>query len=82
MNAMILLWVLLAILDAGLWVAGVVMPLGETGRYRVLAIASILLVVLAGFILGWGWTLSLAAVMLWIAEILVANTPTSRSQGA
>jgi hypothetical protein len=75
MSAAILSLVLLGVLDIGLWVAAIAMPLGETGRFRAFALASLLLVVLASFFLGWAWTLSMAGIAFWIAAIVLGNGP-------
>ena len=69
MEASVLLGLLLIAADITLWVLSIVMPLGETNRFRLQAGATLLLAILGGNFFGWGLTISYGALGLWAAAI-------------
>jgi hypothetical protein len=79
-SAQTLLFVMLVAADAALWIAAVIAPLSVAGRFRATAAAALLLMVLVGYLFGWGPATVLAALTLWLAAIVVGNLPASAQE--
>lgn len=73
MTSQPVLLILLLAADIALWAAAFTAPLTPNGRFRAFALAALLLVTLAGTIVGWSTSLSVAAVVVWIVAIVKAS---------
>ena len=82
MEPSVLLLILIVIADVVLWVGGLVAPLSSAGRFRVFTAATLLLLVIGGNLSGWGRTMALAGLAVWLAAIIGGRLPGSSLQRA
>jgi hypothetical protein len=81
MDATLNLWwtcfLIALVLDIVLWSLAFLLVVGPDARFRLLTAAAIVLYVILGMILGWGFAAAIGAVALWILAIIACGTRTS-----
>ncbi len=66
------------VLDVVLWSLALLVDAGPEGRFRLSALAAVLVYVLLGLVLGWGVAAAIWCGGLWLWAIIAGNTETSQ----